>query len=194
MRSSAIQLGFLAAEFLHRGFGLFLEARLASVDVVEAARDLAREFDVRHLVLAHRHLRGAVDQDIRALQQRITEEAVGGEILVGQFFLLVLVGRHAFQPAQRRDHGQQQVQFGMFRHARLDEQRGLRRIDACGQPVDDHVPHALLDDLRRVVMRGQRMPVGHEKQALVLVLHFHPVLQYTMVMPQVQTARGAHSG
>ncbi len=86
------------------------------------------------------------------------------------------------------------MQFGMFRHARLDEQRGLRRVDAGGQPVDDHVPHVLLDDLRGVVVRGQRVPVGHEEQALVLVLHLHPVLQYAVVMPQVQTARGAHSG
>ena len=147
-----------------------------------------------NLVLAHRHLVGAIDQDIRAHQQRITQESVGREILVRQFFLLILVGRHAFQPAQRGDHGQQQIQFGMFRHARLDEQRGLRRIDARRQPVDDHVPHALLDDLRRIVVRGQRVPVGHKEQALVLVLHFHPILQHTMVMPQVQTARGAHSG
>jgi len=36
----------------------------SGVQVVEAARDLAREFDVRHLVLAHRHVPGAVDQDV----------------------------------------------------------------------------------------------------------------------------------
>ena len=81
-----IELGFLAAQLLDRGFGLFLETRLASVDMVEATRQFAREFDMRHLVFAHRHLGGAVDQDIRAHQQRIAEETVGGEILASSAF------------------------------------------------------------------------------------------------------------
>jgi hypothetical protein len=59
--------------------------RLAAVQVIEAARDLARELDVRHLVLAHRHLVGAVDQDVGRLQQRIAEKAVGRQILVSSF-------------------------------------------------------------------------------------------------------------
>ena len=116
--------------FLDRSLGLLLEPRFAAVDVVEAARDLAGEFDMRHLVLAHRHLGGAIDQDIRALQQRIAEETVSAQVLFGKLFLLVLVRRHALQPAQRRDHRQQQMQFGMFRHPGLDEQGGACRIDA----------------------------------------------------------------
>jgi hypothetical protein len=85
------------------------------------------------------------------------------------------------------------MQFGMLGHFGLDEQCGMCRIDPCGQPIDHHVPHRLLDDLRIVVMRGQRVPVGHEEQALELVLHLHPVLQHTVVMPQVQTACGTHA-
>ena len=64
------------------------------------------------------------------LQQRVAEKAVGRQIAVGQLLLLILVGRHALQPAERRDHREQQVQLGMLGHARLDEQRRLRRIDA----------------------------------------------------------------
>jgi P-type Cu+ transporter len=135
-----IQLGLLAAQFLHRRFGFFFIAEFLAVQMIEAARDLARELDVRHLILAHRHLIGAVDQDVGALQQRIAEEAVGRKIFLGQFFLLILVGRHPFQPAQRRHHRQQQMQFGMLDHLRLDEQGGFGRIDAGGQPVDHHLP------------------------------------------------------
>ena len=52
------------------------------IEVVEAAHDLARQLDVRRLVLAHRHGVGLVDDDVGRLQQRIAEEAVGREILV----------------------------------------------------------------------------------------------------------------
>ncbi len=60
--------------------------------------------------------------------------------------LLVLVARHALQPAQRRDHRQQQVQFGVLRHLRLHEQRGDAGIQSRGQPVDEH----LLDEFRQL--------------------------------------------
>jgi hypothetical protein len=54
-RCAARRAGALRAELLHRLPGLVLEARLAAVQMVEAARDLAGDLDVRHLVLAHRH-------------------------------------------------------------------------------------------------------------------------------------------
>ncbi len=85
--------------------------------MVEAPADLAGEFDVRHLVLAHRHEVGAVNQDVGGLEQWIAEKTVGRQILFRQFFLLVLVGWHALQPAQRRHHRQQEVQFRMLDHA-----------------------------------------------------------------------------
>jgi len=86
------------------------------------------------------------------------------------------------------------MQFGMLDHARLHKQRGLRRIDAGGEPVDRHVAHVFLDHLRRVVVRGQRMPVGDEKQALVFVLQAQPVFEHAMVVAKVQAPGGAHAG
>jgi hypothetical protein len=97
--------------------------------VVEAARDLARDLDVRDLVFADRHELRPVQQDVGALQQRIAEEPVGREILLLQLLLLVLVGRHPLQPAERRDHRQQQVQLGVLRHARLQEDRAGAGIE-----------------------------------------------------------------
>src|SRR5438132_6060171 len=69
-------------EALHGALRLRLEVGLASVEMIEAPRSLARQLDVRHLILAHRHVGGAIHQDVRALQQRVAEEAVGGEILL----------------------------------------------------------------------------------------------------------------
>ena len=115
--------GVAAAEALHRALGLRLEVRLAPVEMIEAPRGLARQLHVRHLVLADRHEGGAVHQDVGALQQRVAEEAVGGQILLLELLLLVLVARHALEPAERGDHRQQQVQLGVLGHVRLDEQR-----------------------------------------------------------------------
>jgi hypothetical protein len=47
----------------------------------------------------------------------------------------------------------------------------------CRQPVDEHFPDALRDLLGGVEMRGQRVPVGCEEQALVLLLQANPVLE-----------------
>ena len=44
------------------------------------------------------------------------------------------------------------------------------------------------------VVRGQRVPVGDEEQARVLVLQLHPVLQRAVVVAEVQRAGGAHAG
>ncbi len=45
-----------------------------------------------------------------------------------------------------------------------------------------------------LVIRGQRMPVGHEEEALVVSLQLYPVLERAMVIAQVQLARGSHAG
>jgi hypothetical protein len=105
-----------AAETLHRTLGLGLEVGLAPVEMVEAPRGLACQLHVRHLVLADRHVGGAVHQDVRALQQRVAEEAVGGEILLLELLLLILVTRHAFEPAERHHHREQQVELSVLRH------------------------------------------------------------------------------
>ena len=189
-----VHRGVARSEALDRLLGLLLELRLAAVDVVEAARDLARDLDVRHLVLAHRDVLRAVQQDVGGLQQRIAEESVRGQIAVGKLRLLILVGRHALQPAERGDHRQQQMQLGMLGHARLDEQRRDARVQARRQPVDRHRPDVLLE-LRGVLVAGrERMPVGDEEIAFVLVLQLDPVLQRAVVVAQMQHAGRAHTG
>ena len=86
------------------------------------------------------------------------------------------------------------MQLGVLGHAGLYEQYRLRRIHAGGQPVDDHVPYVLLDDFRRVVVRGERVPVGDEVQALELVLQPDPVLEHAVIVAQVQGPGRAHAG
>jgi hypothetical protein len=65
-----IQRDVAPTELFDGAFGLLIEIRLAAIEMVEAARDLARDFHVRGLVLAHRHQARPVQQDVGALQQR----------------------------------------------------------------------------------------------------------------------------
>ena len=44
------------------------------------------------------------------------------------------------------------------------------------------------------VVRGQRVPVGDEVEAVVVVLQAHPVLQGAVVVAEVHGAGGAHAG
>src|SRR6184192_2023604 len=181
-------------EALHGALRLRLEVGLASVEMIEAPRGLARQLDVRHLILAHRHVGGAIHQDVRALQQRVAEEAVGGEILLFQLFLLILVARHALEPAERSDHRQQQMQLRVLGHVRLDEERRDSGVEARGQPVDEHLADVLLKRRRLVVAGGEHVPVGDEEEAVVLVLQLDPVAQRAVVVAEVQPTGGPHAG
>ena len=178
----AVELRVLLPHLPDGGLGLLLEARLPPVDVVEPPRNLARQLDVRDLVLAHRDQPRPVDQDVRALQHGIAEEAEGREVALAQLLLLVLVARHALQPAERCHHGEQQVQLRVLVHPGLDEQLRVAGVDARREPVDDHVPDVLADDAGFLVVRGQRVPVRHEEEALVLVLEPDPVAQHAVVV------------
>ena len=99
---------------------------------------------MRHLVFAHGNKIGLVDQDVGGLQQRIAEKAVGAQIFFRDVLALLFVGRYALQPAQRRDHRKQQVQFGVLRHMRLDEHGAAFGIESRGQPVEQHIERILL--------------------------------------------------
>ena len=138
------------------------------IEVVEAAHHLARQLEVRHLVVAHRHEVGVVDDDVGGLQQRVAEEADARQVALGELLDLLLVGRHALQPRNRRDHLQQQVQLGVLGHHRLHEDRAPLGVDAGANPVGDVVDRAV-DDVAGVgEVAGERVPVGDEVEAVVV--------------------------
>jgi hypothetical protein len=134
-----------------------------------------------------------VDQDVGRLQQRVAEEAVGREVAVLELLHLVLVGRHALEPAERRAHRQQREQLGVLGQAALDEDGRVVGVDAGGEPVDHHVVDVLLDDAALFVVRRQRVPVGDEVEALELGLQPDPVLERAVVVAEVQRAGRAHA-
>src|SRR5216684_7830329 len=109
-----------------------------SPGVVEAARHLAGQLDVRHLVGADRDPLGLVHEDVRGLEQRVAEQPVGRR-LDAELLHHLLVGRDPLEPGHRRAHGEEQVQLGVLRHQGLDEERGLLGIEPGPEPVRAHL-------------------------------------------------------
>ena len=87
---------------------------LLAVVRVEALRQVAREFDVLSLVVAHRDVMGLVQQDVAGHQDGVTQQACGDAIQVLARFRLEL--RHPVQPAERREALHDPAGFGMFMH------------------------------------------------------------------------------
>ena len=59
------------------------------------------------LVLANGNIIGFVNEYVCRLKDRISQKTKVGQVLARQVFLLFLIGRYAFEPAQRRHHAQQ---------------------------------------------------------------------------------------
>ena len=83
-------------------FGEYICSRFPRVntDSVEPPRNLPRQLNVRHLVLADRDDVRLVDQNIRRLQHGITEKPVSAQVFFLDVFLLLFVRRDALQPAR----------------------------------------------------------------------------------------------
>ena len=154
----------------------------------------ARQLEVRDLIFADRNALRVVHGDVGGLQQRVAEKPDRRQILVLEVVLLLLVGRHALEPGHRHDHRQQQVQLGVLGHERLDEKRALLGIEAGADPVGDVLVGVRRQLARVGVVARQRVPVGDEIEAVVLLLQRHPVAERADQMAEMQAARRPHAG
>ena len=104
--------------------------------VVEFLRDVARQFEVLFLVLADRHMGGAIDQNVGRHQRRIGIEADGGVLAIFAGFLLEL--RHAVEPAEPGHAIEHPGEFGMLGHLALIEHDVLLGIDPTRDERSGH--------------------------------------------------------
>ena len=153
---------------------------------------------MRHLVLANGHQIRLVDQDVRRLQQRISEKSIGAQVLaagrdIADLLLLLLVARHPFQPSQRRNHRKQQMQFRVLRHPGLHKQRRPIRIEPGTEPIERDIESVLFHVRGVGVIGGQGVPVGDKEITFILALQTHPVVERAHVVAQVQLAGGTHA-
>jgi hypothetical protein len=180
----------IATEFtilLGEDFGADVEA----VVKIESADEFAGELDVGDLVFAYgdeETLAGVtVHDNVGGLEGGIAEEAVGVEILVGDVVEGFFVGGDAFEPAEGRDHGEEEVEFGVFGDEGLQEDDGFVWVEAGGEVVDGDLKRVFGDGGGVRVIAGEGVPVGDKVEAVVgrIGLEFDPVLERAEVVADV---------
>ena len=160
--------------------GLRLREDVA-VAPVEGTRDLARQLQVRGLVLAHRHPAGLVDDDVSRLQHGVVEQP---HAVVDALLALLLVGGRALQPADRHDRVEDPHQLGVLGEVRLADQGAALRVEAHGQQVEHHLVGQLAQ-LCAIVDGGHGVQVDDAVDRLVLVLQPDVVHLRAEVVAQV---------
>jgi hypothetical protein len=165
--------------------GLRLGERFA-VAAVEGTHDLARQLEVGRLVLADGHERRLIDHDVGRLQDGVGQQPVVD--VVGLVLPLLLVGRRAFQPADRRHRREQPGELGDLGSMALDEQRAALRVEAKGQEAGCHLAGLAAEPIG-VVKARQRVVVDDAVDRLVLPLELHVVPDRAEVVADVGCAR-----
>ena len=105
------------------------------------------------------------------------------------------VGGDAFEPAERGDHGEEEVEFGVFADEGLLEDDGFFGVEAGGEIVGGDFDGVLGDGAGVGVVAGEGVPVGDEVEAVEfgIGLEADPVFEGAEVVADVQAAGGAHA-
>ena len=151
--------------------------KIGPIDPVEAPDDLARQLEMGGLVLADGHEVRLVDDDVGRLEDGIAQKSVRVEVPVLDLLLHLLERRDAFEPGQGRDHGQDEMEFGVLLDVGLEEHHAFLRVEPDGEPVQGDLERVGLDDLGVHVLRAQGVPADDRVEAPVDVLKFQPVAQ-----------------
>jgi hypothetical protein len=159
--------------------------------VVEFLGDVAGQLQMLLLVLADRHMRGAVEQNVGSHQARIGKQAERGvlTVLAG----LVLELGHAVHPADAGDAIEYPGKLGMLHDARLVEHDVLLRIDAGGKERRRDLARLVL----QIVMHElgcQRMQVDDAINAVRLVLQRDEFFDRAEIVAEMEIAGGLNTG
>ena len=159
--------------------------------VVELDGDVARQLEMLLLVLADRHVRGLVDQDVGRHQRRIGVEAERGVLAVLAGLLLEL--RHAVHPADARHAIEDPGELGVLGHHRLVEDDLLLAVDAGRQEGRGDLAR-LGRQLLGVLRLGDGVQVDHAIEAFVVVLQAREVADRAEIVAEMEIAGRLHAG
>ncbi len=155
-----------------------------AVAVVEPSRDQPGQFDVRQLILPHRHESAVLAEDVGGLMHRIGEQqrahrAAGGERLGLDRGVAVQLGIRD----QRQERQHQLIQR---RHQRMREDDRAVRVDAGREVLGDQHPNPIAQRAGPVPV-GDHLVVGDDNSdGATGFLQPYPVGQSAEVVPEVQ--------
>ena len=138
-----------------------------------------------HLILAHRHEIGAIQQDVGRLQHRIVEDP-GHDLFLPR--RLLLERGLPLEFAKRRERIENPGEFGVLGHLRLHEYGRDSGIQSRREQSHGHLPGTSFELVARVRHRDGVI-VHHAEKRLVGVLQGHPVLHGAEVVSYVEITR-----
>ena len=159
--------------------------------IIEFLRDVARQFDMLFLVFADRHMRCAIEQNIRRHKVWINIKPDGCFFAV--FAGLFLKLRHSVQPAHARHAIQHPGQLGMFGHLRLIENNMPVRVDARGNKCGGNFAR-IVAQFGRVLKHGNGVQIDHAIEAWMRILQGHEIFNRAQIIAQMQVSRRLNSG
>jgi len=142
---------------------------------------------VRSLILADRNERRLRQSDVGGLEDRVCQQAVVD--VLGLVRALLLVGRSALQPADRRHGVEEPAQLGDLRPMRLDKDGASFRVKAQGDQGGRHLEGLAAQHLR-IVDVCQGVVVDDAVDRLIAILQSHVIADRAQVVAQVRPAGG----
>ena len=143
------------------------------------------------LVLADRHVRGAVDENVGRHQARIGVEA-DRDVLAVLAGLFLELG-HAVEPAEAGDAIEHPGELGVLGDLALVEDDVFLRVDAAGEERRGHLARRVRQFLR-LLPDGDGVHVDDAIDAVVIVLQRHEFRDRAEIIAEVQVAGRLHAG
>ena len=163
-----------------------------SVDIVEAANYLATLFEHGFLVVAGWNGCCLEHGDVGCLADGIGEEAYGNALAIEAAHLyLGLDGWVALQTGDADHIHEIEREFAEFGYLALDEQRGLRRVEACCKVVEGDLDDVLAHLLGVVNVVCKCLRVSLEDKYLIVkagVLEFYATPEGTDIVTDMEFA------
>ena len=157
--------------------------------IVEFLSDVAGQFQMLFLILAHRNVGRPVGQNIRGHQNRIGVQPNGSLFAVLSGLLLEL--RHPAQPADPRHAVEDPGQLGVLGNLALIEHDMFLGIDTAGKKCRSHFPDGLRE-FGRILPERNRMQINDAVDAVVVPLQSHKLADRSEIVSQMQVAGRLH--
>ena len=135
------------------------------------------------LIFANRNLVGLIQQNVRRHQHRIVKQTGVNVFRIARGFVFEL--GHTAQFTEIGVAVQRPAQLRVLRHVRLNEDGAFLRVDTACQVKRQSIQRRFTQFLR-ILTRGDGMQIYDAVDAVIIILHAHPLTQRTHIVANGQ--------
>ena len=159
--------------------------------IIEFLRNVARELQMLFPILAHRHVRRAVDQNVCGHQVRIDIQSDRGVLTILARLFLEL--GHTIEPADAGDTIENPGELGMFGDLALVENDVLLWIDAAGEERSGDFTRGARQ-FGRILPYGDGVQVDNAVDAVIALLQRHELGDGAKIVSEMQISGRLNAG